>query len=142
MTINILIFSLLLFFSIYSLYRDTKLRQIDLELKYKIGLSQGIPSKQLAFNEILEIINNVIDFNTLLVIEKNSLDTLSDEKIQVMFKDIIIDISSKSYMSISNNLKQQLYSYVNDDYLKIYIERVSGISLLLSITKKRQSLKK
>ena len=88
------------------------------------------------YSELIGLVDNIINAHVINAVVKNALWKKSEEELSIVIDDILIDICTKTKVTLSADILTAIYSYVNEDFLNRYIIDTATLYLVTRTLKK------
>jgi hypothetical protein len=137
----IVLLSVLVVLSGYTIHRDTTKMQNNLQLQIAAASAAKKPEiHKLPYAELMKIVNNTIDYYTSQNMEILSFANKSPEEISLVINDLTIEISTKVETSISPVVYDVITSYVTEEFFSRYIFNSVQALIVLNIEKQKKTM--
>lgn len=122
----------------YMLRTDTITRRRLFDTQIAMAQAQQAMTKDLEWEQIKKIINEVLEFVITNYILVESISKLTDTEFNLQMAQILSDICTKTDLFISDEIKRQFNKYTTDEYFKYYMTNSARLILVykMEMTKK------
>ena len=123
----------------YQIYTDYYNRSKMFELQIQMAAGQQMMQKDLSWEDLKKIINDIISFIVVSFITNNGLMALSKEELSLSWIGIINELCTKVDMSISPEIKRQAYKSITEEYFVKFIKDSVQITVVYNLEKNRSN---
>ena len=135
----VLMMMLMIGLTCYQIYTDYYNRSKMFELQLQMAAAQQMMQKDLSWEEIKKIINDITSFIVSSFIVTNGIMRLTNEELSISWISIINELCTKVDMSISPEIKRQTLKSISEEYFTKFIKDSVQITVVYQLEKNRSN---
>lgn len=124
---------------IYQIRTDLYNREKMFELQIEMAKGQAALTKDLTWDELKKIINDIISFRVSNYIMTNHLMGMKNDELSIMWTAMMGELCTLIEMSLSEEIKRQSFKFVTKKYFTQFVKNSVEITLVYQLETNREN---
>lgn len=124
---------MLIYVIVYQIRIDYYNRKRMFDVQIEMGKAQQSMTKDLSWNEVKAIINDVISFSVSKYIMVNGLHNMTNEELSISWTMILGELCPAVEMSLSDEIKRQAMKAISQEYFTKFIKNSVEIVIVYQL---------
>lgn len=124
---------------VYQIKVDWYTRSKTFEVQIEMAQAQQLMVKDLSWEELKKIINDVISFTVSSYIITNNLRRMNDQELSVMWTVILRDLCTNVEISLGEDIKRQAFKIITKDYFTQFIKNSVEIVIVYQLENNKEN---
>lgn len=125
--------------TIYQVRSDFYNRKRMFDIQIEMAQAQQVMTKDLPWEDLKKIINDIISFSVSRYIMNNSLNNIKNDELSLMWPMILSDLCPRIETSLSTEIKRQALKYISEDYFTRFIKNSVEIVIVYQLENNKEN---